>query len=113
MQFFRYVDGLRTMRGTLVASDAMTGLSQFRYTAVVAYKESASCFFVVFTCLALRNIPFVDTLVVMYENGRNIDAVWTGHAIFTVITGDGRILHHQLRGFFQILFVVIGQRNQW
>ena len=62
------------MRGTLVASDAMTGLSQFRYTAVVAYKESASCFFVVFTCLALRNIPFVDTLVIVQQDGRDVQA---------------------------------------
>ncbi len=113
MQFFRHVDGLRTMRRTLVASDAMVGLPQFGYTPVISYQESTPRSFRSSHLGWLSGrIPFVDTLVVMYQM-----------AGISMPYGQGMQYLQSLQGmvgyciinlpYLQILYFLICQRYQW
>ena len=65
MQFFGYIYVLRTVRYALITSDAMTGLTEFRYTAVISYKKCPAGFDIILILSVFRNIAFIDTTVIM------------------------------------------------
>ena len=80
------VYALRAMLVALLAADAMVCLAQFWHAAVIAYEIGApvlNVFRVV--CAPVGHVAVVYALVEMAENGRNVDAVWTRHAIVALI----------------------------
>jgi hypothetical protein len=80
------------MVATLVASNAMIGLSKLRYTAIVSHEESTTCFAVILVLLAFGYVSFVDTLIIVYQNCRDIKAIRTRHTIFAIVAWDGGVL---------------------
>ena len=101
MQFFRDVDVLWAVRYALSASYAMAGLAKFRYTPVVSH-EVCPAGFSVFRILARsRDVAFVEAFVVVQQDGRNVEAVRTRHAVFAVIARDGLETHHDICNMLQ------------
>jgi hypothetical protein len=69
----------------------MTGLPQFGHSAVIAHKESTTGLAVVLCLLILRHISLVYTFIVMYKDGRNINAIRARHTVLTVVAGNGGV----------------------
>ena len=49
----------------MAASDAMVGLAQARHATVIADKESPTGALIVFLLVSARQVPLLDTLVVV------------------------------------------------
>ena len=96
VQFIRNVDALRTVRNTLVASDAVTGLTESWHTAVVAYQKCLTGFALILGLRIFRNVSFVHTFVIVEQYSRNVETIWTWHAVFAVVARNCRELHHQI-----------------
>lgn len=103
---------LRAMRAALVAADAMVGLAKFRNAAVVAYQVGTAGFAILLVLRVFDYVSFIEAFVVMQEDGRDIDAVRAGHAIFAVVAGDGVVLHHHGSGILQEAEIIFGQYVQ-
>jgi hypothetical protein len=113
VQFFGDIYPLRTMMVALLASNAMVGLAQLGYTTVISNQESTSCLAVVFVLTAFRHITFVHTLVVMKKYRRYVYAVWTWHAILTIVTRDSGILLYEFGGIEKELCFILCQWYKW
>ena len=74
---------LRTVRHTFATAYAMARLAQFRHTAVVAYEVDATRSSIVAIVAAIDHISFVQALIVVRKNCRNVDAVSTWHTVLT------------------------------
>ena len=94
----------------LFAADAVVGLAELRDTAVIADEEGAACFAIARVLPAGRDVAFVQTFVVVQQDGGDVDAVRAGHAIFAVVARDGVELHHRGGGVLQEPELVVGQR---
>lgn len=103
MQFFGNINRLRAMRRTLVAPGTMVGLPQFGYTSVISYEKSTACFPIILILAAFRHISFIDTFIVMYQDGRNVNSIRARHAVLAVVARYGGVLHHQICRIIQIL----------
>ena len=97
---------------TLVAADAVVSLPQTGNRTVVANKECPTGLTVIFSLLIFRYISLVDTFVIMQQHTRNIQPIRAGHTVFTVITGDGGILHHQVGCIVEELNFLLLERLQ-
>ena len=88
MQLARYADALRTVWLALTASDTVVGLA-FRLNGTCQVDEvlAAMLAIVGITHLA-RQYTLVLAFVVMNEDGRDVDAVRTGHAVLAVVAGN-------------------------
>ena len=76
---------------TLAATDTMVGLTDGRYRTVVADEVLLTQLPVVGVFQILRHSTFVHQLVVVQQDGRDVDAVRTRHAILTIVTRMGAI----------------------
>ena len=112
MQLLRYINTLRTMRSALVTPDTMTGLAKFRDTAVVTDQIGTTCFPIIGILRTLRNISFVQTLVIVQQNTRYIQSIRTRHTVFAVITRNGIEFHHQRCRIMQEADFLFRQRLQ-
>ena len=70
---------------TLVAANAVVGLAQLRYTAVVSDKEGSSSLAVVLVLATLGYISLIYTFVIVQKYSRNVYSVRAGHAIFAIV----------------------------
>ena len=111
VQLVRNVDGLRAMFYALAAADAVAGLAQFGYAAVVADKECPAGFAVVAVLPAGGEVAFIDAFVVMQQYCGDVDAVGAGHAVLAVVAGDSGILVYLACCIFEECLVLIGQRH--
>lgn len=82
---------LRAVRDALAAGDAVAGLAKLGHSAVVANEEGTSCLTVVFGLLALWHISLVHALVVVHEDGWDVESIRTRHAVFAVVAGNRRV----------------------
>ena len=80
---------MRAVRGALVASGAMAGLTKFRSAAVIADEEGPAGFAVVLVLTAFGDIALIDASVVVQQNGRDVQSVGARHAIFAVVAWNG------------------------
>ena len=92
VQLVRNVDGLRAMFYALAAADAVAGLAQARYTAVVPNEEGPACLTVVGMLLRSGQIALVHTFIIMYQHGGNVDTIGARHAVFVVVSGVRSVL---------------------
>jgi len=113
MQFFGNINRLRAMRRTLVAPGTMVGLPQFGYTSVISYEKSTACFPIILILAAFRHISFIDTFIVMYQDGRNVNSIRARHAVLAVVARYGGVLHHQICRIIQILSFLFCEWYQW
>lgn len=113
MQFFGNINRLRAMRRTLVAPGTMVGLPQFGYTSVISYEKSTACFPIILILAAFRHISFIDTFIVMYQYGRNVNSIRARHAVLAVVARYGGVLHHQICRIIQILSFLFREWYQW
>ena len=109
MQFFGNINRLRAMRRTLVAPGTMVGLPQFGYTSVISYEKSTACFPIILILAAFRHISFIDTFIVMYQYGRNVNSIRARHAVLAVVARNGRVAQQCLRRLFEEFAVGVGQ----
>ena len=109
MQFRRNVNALRAVGATLVAPDAMAGLTEFRHVAVITYKVGATGTAVVLVLRAFGNVSFVQAFVVVQQDGRDVYPVGARHTILTVVARDGVELHHAVGRLLQESELVIAQ----
>ena len=65
LQLFRNLNALRTVAYTFTATDAVIGLTYGRQGTVVAYKEGTTGTPVIGRLTTLRDVAFVDALVVV------------------------------------------------
>ena len=79
---------------TFTAFNASCSLSQLWNSAIVAYQVGPSGFTVAVVSAACYDVSIVDAFVIVQQNGRDVDAVWTWHAVFTVVAWDCRIFLH-------------------
>lgn len=99
LQFARNVDALGTMLYTTATTDAVTGLTQTRHRAVITDEEGTTSFAELlqvivrhlFFVVNLHHIALVDTLVVMQQDGRDVEAIGTRHAVVAVVARNGGI----------------------
>ena len=110
VEFARYVDILRAMMRTLAATDAMVCLTEAWHAAVVSHKECSPSLTIVFCLAVFWHIAFINTFVVMQQYRRYVYTIGTWHAILTVVTGNGRILHHQVCRVVKELSFLIRKR---
>ena len=103
---------MRTVARTLVTADAACCLSQLRYCSIVAYQICPAGLLVILIGDTLGHFTFIDAFVVVKEDSRNIDSVWTRHTIFAVIAWDCRIFLHQFGSFLEEREFVFGERDQ-
>ena len=96
VQLIGYLDVLRTMLHALAATDAVVGLPELGHSTVVAHQEGAASLPIVGVLAAFGHIALVDALVVVEQDGRNINAVGAGHAILAVVAGNRGVLLDQL-----------------
>ena len=112
LHFARYAYALGAMAHALVASYAVVGLAQLGYGAVVAHEEGATHLGITFVLAALGDVAFVDTLVVVEQDGRDIEAIGTGHTVLTVVAGDGGVLGDELGRIVEKLVLLLGEGLQ-
>ena len=98
---------------TLAAAYAMVSLTHFGYCAVVAYEICPTSATIIFVLHVVGNVSFVKTLVVVMEYCRNVDAVWTWHAIVTFIARYAVQARNMVGDVFQESHVVVVERDQW
>ena len=98
---------------TLAAAYAMVSLTHFGYCAVVAYEICPTSATIIFVLHVVGNVSFVKTLVVVMEYCRNVDAVWTWHAIVTFISRNAVQARNMVGDVFQESHVVVVERDQW
>ena len=72
VQLFGNVNALWAVGHALAATDAVAGLAQAGYTAVVPDEEGPACFTVVGVLLRSGQISLVHTFIIMYQYGRNV-----------------------------------------
>ena len=87
-KFTRDADALWTMGLTLATLNAVIWLTVARHDAIQRDEVLTAMLAVFRIACAVWQRTLVLTLIIMYEDGGDIDAVWTRHAILTVITGD-------------------------
>ena len=112
MEFARNSYALRTMLHTLAASYAMAGLAQTRNRTVVTDKKGPSRLGIFRIGRRLRDVTLIDTLIIMQEHTRNVDAIGTRHAVFTVIAWHCGILRDESGRVMKELKLAVGQRFQ-
>ena len=112
MKLRRDVDALRAMLHTLAATGAVVGLPQLRHRTIVAYQIGAPHLFISLVLAALWHIALVDALVIMQQYSRNVDSVGARHAILAVVARNRRVFQHQLRRLFQIVIILLSQRDK-
>ena len=95
------IDALRAVDCTCVASYASVCLAKFRYSSIIADQICPSGFSVVFILAAACNFSGIHALVVVQEDGRDVDAVWAWHTVFAVVAWNGRVVLHQFGSFLQ------------
>jgi len=81
-------DVLRTVGLTLAALDAVVGLAHTWYSTVEADEVVAAQTNVFLVHPRKGQSTLVLAFVVVYEDGGNVNAVGTWHAVFAVIAGD-------------------------
>ena len=104
---------LRTVRFALTTTYTMVGLADSRDSAVVAYEICPTSATIIFVLHVVGNVSFVKTLVVVMEYCRDVDAVWTWHAIVTFIARNAVQARNMVGDVFQESHVVIVERDQW
>ena len=68
----------------------MVCLAQFRHAPVVTNQEGSAGTAIVGILLALvRHVALLDTLVVVREDGRNVQTIRTRHAVVALVARDG------------------------
>ena len=80
------MDILRTVRCTLPTTDTVVCLTQFGHCSVQTYQVVSAQLIILLIHFLTRQRTLIFTLVIMYEDGGNVDAIRTGHTIFTVVT---------------------------
>ena len=63
----------------------MISLPQLGYSPVISYKEVVALFCIRLALSALWQVSFLYHLVVMREDGRNVDAVGARHAVVVLV----------------------------
>ena len=109
VEFMRNLDTLGAMRFALAAADAVVRLPHGLHGTVIA---DQICTFQTAELLllpALGDGPFIHASIVMLEDTRDIDSVWTWHAIFAVRTPHYRVVRHQPGDFLEQLYLLIRQ----
>ena len=91
-----YVNSLRAVCSTLVAVDAVVGLSQFGNRTVVTDEDCAARFAVVGILRGKGHSSFVDALVEVAEYSGNVKSIGTRHAIFAGGAGDSGVAQQLL-----------------
>jgi hypothetical protein len=76
------------MRFTLATLDAVVGLAHTWYGTVETNEIVASQLIVFVIHLQAWQRAVVLTFIIMYEDGGDVDAVRTGHAVFAVVAGN-------------------------
>ena len=97
-------DFLWTMRLALVTADAMAGLPLIGQLLVVAQEEGAAVASVFLGIgIAGGHVAFGDAVVVMREDGGDVQAIGTRHAVIAGSARHGLQLHKLLGDFHQEL----------
>ena len=92
----------------------VVGLPQFGYaSSVISYEKSTACFPIILILAAFRHISFIDTFIVMYQDGRNVNSIRARHAALAVVARYGGVLHHQICRIIQILSFLFCEWYQW
>ena len=104
------IDVLRAGRSTLSAAHAVVCLAYGLDTAVKGYKVCPAGLPVFRVLCVFIDIALVHTFVVMGENGRDVDAVRTRHAILTSGARDKREIDIFFGNLFQKFEVFPGKR---
>ena len=95
----RNVYSLRAMLNTLTATYAVIGLSETWNAAVIAYEEGSPLLEIFRIFTVSGHVAFLYALVVMGEDGWNIDAVRTWHAVVALVAWYGLEVVYVLRYF--------------
>ena len=74
------------MRFTLATLDAVVGLAHTWYGTIETNEIVAAQLLVFVIHLQAWQRAVVLTFIIMYEDGGDVDAVRTGHAVFAVVT---------------------------
>ena len=109
-EFVGDADVLRAVRYASAAADAVGGLAFGFYHAVVTDEETAAGFLEVFVLGGYRDVSLVDTLIIMCERGRDVNAIRTRHTILTRCAGYERELYELVGDVFKKFVVLLGAR---
>jgi hypothetical protein len=82
------MNALRAMRLTLATLDAMIGLAIARHYPIERNKILATMFAIVCIACTRWQRTLVLALVVVYEDGWNINAIRTRHTVLTIVARD-------------------------
>lgn len=89
--------------------DAMVGLPQARHRTVVPHQKGAPCLPVGAVARRRGHPSFVDALVEVEQNARDVEPVGAGHAVLAVVARNGRVAQQCLRRLFEEFAVGVGQ----
>ena len=87
-KFTRDADALWTVGLTLATLNAVIWLTVARHDTIQRDEVLTAVLAVFRIACTVWQRTLVLTLIIMYEDGGDIDAVWTRHTILTVVTGD-------------------------
>ena len=104
------VNALRAMRLALTATDTMVGLPDCLHSAVVTYQVAPLEPLEMLLLATLGDITGIHRVIVMAENGRNVNAIRTWHAISTACARNGRVVLHQVRHLLKKCNLLLGKR---
>ena len=109
LELTRDVDALGTFLYAGAAADAMVGLTEGRDGLVVLVEERAAQLGVLRVLAVGRQGHLGDTPVVVGEDGGDVDAVGTGHAVLAVVAGDERVLLDELGSLEEEVTLLVGE----
>ena len=95
------MDVLRTMGFALSTLYAVVGLTVAGHGAVQRDEVLSALSAVLGVARVHRQRALVLTFIIMYEDGRNVNTVRTGHAVFAVVAGD-ILQSHDLMGYLVV-----------
>lgn len=73
------------MADALATRHAMVGLAKLGHAAIISHEEVVTLLLVRLALSALRKVALLYHLVVMREDGRNVDAVGARHAVVALV----------------------------
>lgn len=107
MQFCWNVNSLRAMGRALVAAYAMARLPELGDATVIANEESLAGATEIRVAGIKGHVALVETLVVVEQDGWDVNAVGAWHAVLAIVARDGFEPHHLSRSVLQKLEIVV------
>ena len=89
------------MRLALTAAYAVVSLAHRLHSTVVTYQETPLESLEMLLLATLRDITRIDTVIVMPEDSRDVDTIWTWHAVCAARTWNSRVVLHEIRHLLQ------------